>query len=108
MPLYFPFIPLFILATLVECVRTPIPRRKWLWVLFILLGFGSIQLNWTTADYAIQAFHVNLLGAGAVASGRYAPWVLSFGIPLGAITFWSRRKEFLTKHEVSKSLELDR
>jgi len=40
-------IPVFVLYALVACIRTPIARRKWLWVLFILVGLVQFSLNWT-------------------------------------------------------------
>ena len=99
--------PIFILFTLVSCIRTPIHKRKWLWVLFVIVGIGTIRLNWTTGAYSIQMFSINLLGSGAVADGPFAPWVVSTGIPLGAILFWFRRKRFIAIHEANKPLEPD-
>ena len=40
-------VPLFVLSALVLCVRTPIPKRKWLWILFVLVGFAQLTLNWS-------------------------------------------------------------
>lgn len=88
-------VPLFILVTTYFCVRTPIPKRKWLWVIFILLGVSAIQINWTTGQYAIQLISVHLLGASAFAAGPHAPWVISASIPLGAILFWIKRKRYM-------------
>ncbi|MBW7895190.1 MAG: hypothetical protein H3C27_08760 [Opitutaceae bacterium] len=85
-------IPVFSLTTLIVCIRTKIPRRKWLWILFILAGFGSLSLNWTTGEIGFQLLHVSLLGATAFASGPFAPWVITLSFPLGAICFWLRRK----------------
>jgi hypothetical protein len=100
-------VPLFILVTLVVCIRTPIRRKKWQWALFILLGVGSLQLNWTTGEYAVQLMSFNLAGASAMASGPYGPWILSIGIPLGAILFWVRREALIAKHEANNKLERD-
>ena len=88
-------VPVFIIVSTYFCVRTPIPKRKWLWVIFILLGVSAIKINWTTGQYAIQLISVNLFGASAVAAGPYAPWVISASLPLGAILFWVRRKRFI-------------
>ncbi|MFD0949951.1 hypothetical protein ACFQ0F_06040 [Paraperlucidibaca wandonensis] len=98
-------VPLFILCTLIVCIRTPIERKKWLWVIFILLGFGAIQVNWTNGVYAFQLLSVQLLGASATASGVAAPWVLSASVPLGAIVFWLRRKSLIER--ANKSSQQD-
>lgn len=102
------FVPLFILVSTYFCVRTPIPKRKWLWVIFILLGVSAIQINWTTGQYAIQLLSAHLFGASAVAAGPHAPWVISASIPLGAILFWIRRKRYIQlSNEANKSFNPD-
>jgi hypothetical protein len=84
------FTSCFILFSAVMAFGSYIPRRKWLWIIFILLGFGQLSVNWTTgaASYSILSFE--LFGAMA-ASKFYGPWIISFGVPLGAILFWRRR-----------------
>lgn len=88
-------VPLFILGTLVVCIRTKFPRRKWLWIIFVLLGFVQVSFNWTTGamDYRLLSFQ--LFGAGAVASGLYMPWILTISIPVGAIIFWFKRLQLV-------------
>lgn len=88
-------VPIFIVVTLIYAIRTPIPKRKWLWVIFILVGIGSIGLNWTTGQLTVQPISVQLLGASVFAAGPHAPMVLGISIPVGAIMFWFRRKKFL-------------
>lgn len=94
-------IPIFILVTTVVCIRTPIKKRKWLWVIFILLGVSAIQLNWTTGQFGVQLISIHLFGSAATSAGPYAPWFISASIPLGAIIFWFRRKRFITLFEES-------
>jgi len=102
------FVPLFILVSTYFCVRTPIPKRKWLWVIFILLGVSAIQINWTTGQYAIQLLSAHLFGASAVAASPHAPWVISASIPLGAILFWIRRKRYIQlSNEANKPFNPD-
>ena len=88
-------IPVFILCTLVVCIRTKMRKRKWLWIIFILLGIGKVGLNWTTGGivFNLLSFHVQLMGASVVKQGPYAPWILSVSVPLGAILFAIRRKK---------------
>lgn len=89
-------VPIFILAVLVLCIRTPIPKKKWMWVLFVLVGLGKFQFNWTTGDFAQSYGSIQLFGAGASTGGPYAPWILTFSIPIGAIVFLTRRRKWLT------------
>lgn len=98
-------VPVFILFTLIVCVRTPIQRKKWLWVIFVLLGVGAIQVNWTNGSYGFQLISINLFGASATAAGPAAPWILSASIPLGAIVFWVRRKSLIER--ANKSSQQD-
>ena len=88
-------VPVFIIVTTYYCARTPIPKRKWLWVIFVLLGIFSVQLNWTTGAIGIQPLSASLFGASAVAAGTHAPWIISTSFPLGAIIFWFKRKRFI-------------
>ena len=61
-------VPLFIIVTLVFCIKTPILRRRWLWILFILLGIGSFSFNWTNGHYEFRILSVYLFGAAARAA----------------------------------------
>lgn len=88
-------VPLFIFTTIFICARTPIPRRKWLWIIFIFLGVGAIAINWTTGQYAIQLPSVNLFGAAATKASPYAPWIIKASLPLGAIIFWYKRPDYM-------------
>ena len=94
-------VPLFILFTLIVCIRTPIQSKKWLWIIFVLLGVGAIQVNWTNGGYAFQLMSFQLFGASATAAGPAAPWILSASIPLGAIVFWLRRKSLIERTNTS-------
>jgi len=93
-------IPIFIVVTAFYCIRTPIQKRKWLWVVFILLGVCSVQVNWTTGNIGIQPLSAYFLGVSAMASSSHAPWIISTAFPLGAIVFWFKRRRFI---ELSKN-----
>ena len=86
-------VPAFILVCLVLCLRTPLPRRKWLWVIFVALGYGQFTMNWTTGEVGRRSISFQLLGAGAQAGGPYAPWFISFSVPFGALVFLYRRRQ---------------
>jgi hypothetical protein len=87
-------IPLFILFALVVCVRSKI-RRKWLWVVFTLLGLITLRLNWTTGQTDYQIFSFQLFGASALAAGSYAPWIFGVSLPIGAIVFLVKRSKLI-------------
>jgi len=81
----------FIVISLIICIRTPMPKRKWLWVLLVSLGFISIKLNWTDGDIHIVPLSVEFLGASFWRAGPFSPVILSVSVPLGAIIFFLRR-----------------
>jgi len=89
------FNPLFILFALVQCVRTPVPWRKWLWIIFILVGVTAIQVNWTTGDIDFNPLYVTLLGAGFSKASPISPLFLIVSVPLGAIIFLVKRRKWL-------------
>ena len=84
-------VPIFIIWIVVLCARTKM-RRKWLWIIFILLGIIQVKLNWTTGQIGVQPLSFQLFGAGAAKMGLYAPWILTVSFPLGAILFLVKRK----------------
>lgn len=98
-------VPLFIFVTLIACIKTPIPSKKWVWIIFVFLGVGAIQVNWTNGLYSLQLLSLNLFGASASAAGPAAPWIVSASMPLGAIMFWIKRKKFIAlADEANKSI----
>jgi hypothetical protein len=90
-------VPLFILAALVLCARTALPRRKWLWLAFVAIGLVQCQFNWSTGAWGVRPFAFSLLGAGAMKAGPAAPWVFTIAFPLGAVLFLMRRR-FAGRH----------
>ena len=90
-------VPVFIVYTLVLCVKTPIARRKWLWVLFVAVGFVQLSLNWTDGSFRLQPISFALLGAGFYRGGPYAPYIFNVAFPLGAIVFLARRRSLAAK-----------
>lgn len=87
-------VPLIILYALILCVRTKMSKRKWLWILFILLGIGKFSINWTTGTWAVEVLVVQLLGVGAFAP-PYGAWLISISLPVGAAIFLLRRNRLL-------------
>lgn len=72
--------------SLVVCIKTKLSERKWLWVIFILVGFGKLAVNWTTGEWGFVLLAVQLFSASAVAP-LYGPWTIAVSVPVGAIAF---------------------
>ena len=98
------FVFAFILVTTIVCIKTSIPRRKWIWVLFVLGGIGSFSLNWTTGAFSFKLVELHLLGIGVGASSEYSPWVFSVSFPLGAMLFWLMRGSFIRQTQLKQAL----
>ena len=93
------FLPLFVIFTFVVCIRTPMKKRKWLWAIFMLLGFVKFSINWTSAAININPLSFQLLGAGFVSAGKFAPWIMTISIPLGVLIFWIRREKMIQEQK---------
>lgn len=88
--------PLFMLVTAVYAFRTPMRRRKWLWMLFILIGLFRVQFNWATGQLGFGQFlGFQILGSGMVRAGGFGAWILYLSLPLGAVTFLWRRSRLV-------------
>ena len=85
-------VPFFIVWTIVLCARTKI-RKKWLWIIFILVGVTKLQLNWTTGQMGFQPIAFQIPGSGIAKMGLYAPWILTISFPLGAVMFLIKRRK---------------
>ncbi len=87
-------IPLFIVVALVVCIRSRL-RRKWLWIVFILVAFVQFRFDWSSGGFDVQPVSFSLFGASFFQPSPYAPWVLGFAIPVGAILFLLLRRRIL-------------
>jgi hypothetical protein len=95
-------IPVFTLYALVLCIRTKMEKRKWLWIIFILIGIGKFTVNWTTGQWNFAPLSFQLFGAGSFAP-PYGAWLISISLPLGAILFLLRRKNHVVSVEATSS-----
>ena len=89
--------PVLTIIALYLCAKTPIPKMKWLWMLFIALGVTQITINWTTGHIVFSPIAVQLLSASFFKAGPYGPLSLSFSIPVGIIVFMLKRKMWLAE-----------
>jgi hypothetical protein len=83
---------IFTLVALIICIRTKMTRRKWLWILFILFGFGKLSVNWTTGQWGVMLLAAQLLSASCSAA-FFGPWIVSVSMPVGAALFLIKRRK---------------
>lgn len=86
--------PLFSLYVFVLCIKTRMGRKKWLWLIFIILGIGKVAVNWTTGQVFFTPVAIQLTATGANAQ-LYGPWLVYVSIPLGALIFLIMRKRLV-------------
>ena len=86
--------PLFSLFAFIVCIKTTMGKKKWLWLIFILLGIGKLVVNWTTGEMFFTPVAIQLPPAGANAQ-LYGPWLVYVSMPLGAIIFLMMRKRLV-------------
>jgi len=75
--------------------------KKWLWGIFILIGFTKITVYWNSTDIFFEPLTIQLLSAGSFKANSLAPWAVSVSIPLGAIIFYY----ILNKREKEKAAQ---
>lgn len=84
--------PLFIIYALIRCITRKTLTRKWLWIIFILFGFGKLTFNWATGEWDLIFLNLQALGAGFFIP-NYGPLYIFVSLPLGAIVFLLRKQE---------------
>lgn len=73
--------------------RRRMPKHWW-WALASLVGVGGYSLNWATGQTGISLFKVQLFSAGALQSGPFTPWIVTFAFPLGALVALSKYRSW--------------
>lgn len=91
--------PLLALAALWLWTVTEVPKRAWLWGVFILVGAPSLLLNWDTAAFDVKVLHAQLLAFGAESADGTGHLLLTTAVPIGAIVFLLRRREWRAQAE---------
>jgi hypothetical protein len=91
-------IPLFILISLIFCLRTPNLNRRWLWLICIAFGFGNIQLNWNSGALDFFPITFQLFGAGFYSFDN-GPTIIQISIPIAALLFWIKRSNQLERNK---------
>lgn len=77
---------LFVLYSLGECLRGPDVEHRWFLAALILLGFGTVEFNWTTGTFHIVPLQALFFGVG-FQKLLYAAPIVKIGVPVGAIGF---------------------
>jgi len=81
----------FSLYVLILCIRAKEVNRKWLWMLFILVGVEKVAVNWKTGQLTFGILAINIPSATA-SHPFYGPWTVAVFLPLGAILFLNRQR----------------
>jgi hypothetical protein len=81
--------PVITIATAGWMVRSRMPRR-WLWAIVSLVATPATGLNWTTGQLTHQVTFFLLFGGAAMRGSAGLPWILSVGVPTGAIVAYFR------------------
>jgi hypothetical protein len=77
-------------------IRTPMEKRKWLWIILVFVGVGKVGVDWTTGETFYRILYV-FIPAATAGKVLYGPWSISVSIPLGALLFLIYR-ERLRRH----------
>lgn len=84
--------PAISLVALFLCIRSPLPRRrKVLWAVGILVGFGRLSLDWTSGAIMVSPLWFQLLSAGYTYASDFAPVIISVSVPVFALLFLVKR-----------------
>ena len=82
----------FSFYVLTLCIRTKDVKRKWLWLIVVLVGVEKVAVNWKTGQLTFGVLSIYLPTAIATRN-PYGPWTIGACIPLGAILFLRRQRK---------------
>ena len=99
-------IPVFIICMVVLCIRTKM-KRKWLWIIFMLFGFGRYSFNWTSGQMGFTPIAIQLIPTSVFKHGLYAPWIIYISVPIGALLFLFKRLKIRKTESVNVSMVPD-
>lgn len=93
---------LLTLYAFVLCIKTKIGKKKWLWLILVLVGAGKLGVDWTTGQLFFAPLFIQLPPAGAVAD-LYGAWFVFVSMPVGAIVFLALRNKLLESFQQGSS-----
>ena len=73
------------IAGIVRVWRSGRFRRRWLWAIGCLVGFGVLSINWTTGQMSLRPIYFQLFSSGIMKVGLIGPWIISVSVPVIAI-----------------------
>ncbi len=82
------------LYAFVVCARMNIGKKKWVWMVAMLVGIGQLTVNWTTGQWFFTPFALQTLFPLGASCTPYGPWMLHIYSPVAAIAFLRLRKGF--------------
>jgi hypothetical protein len=91
----------FSLYAFVLCARTRLGKKKWLWLVLILIGVFRLTVNWTTGEWSVTPLIIQVPPVICL-STLYGPWMVQIAVPLGAIAFLLWREKI--KSGIASSL----
>lgn len=68
--------------------------KRWRWVAASLVGASAVYINWTTGEVSTRLLTMPLFSASVVRPSAYAPWLLSFSFPIGALVALQRYRRW--------------
>lgn len=75
----------FALYALVVCIRTPMRKRKWLWIIVTILGIGKLGIEWSSGELWYRVAYLSILPVGW-GYDTESPFLYA-SVPAGAILF---------------------
>jgi hypothetical protein len=82
----------FSFDVLILCIRAKDVKRKWLWLIVVLVGVEKVAVNWNTGQLTFGVLSIYLPTAIATRD-PYGPWTIGVCVPLGAILFLLRQRK---------------
>ena len=100
--------PVICIAAVILMLIGPSFRLRWLWALGSLIGIGQIKFNWTTADLIVNPFFIQLLGAGYVRMGPFAPVIIHISVPIFALAYLFHKRRAVFEEQTAIADTFDR
>lgn len=92
------------LAACILCFTTPGLKRKWLWAIASFIGAATFTMNWSTGELSFTPIFVGIPTANYTQDVT-GVWYLTFLVPVGAIAFFLKRKQLVSKAAEPTSAE---
>ncbi len=98
------------LYALVLCIRSTIGKKKWFWLILMLVGLLRVTVNWTTGQWTFMPLAYQIPPVN-VSVYSYGPWQIIIYAPVGAIMFLlycGRLPKAITTSSPAQRLTLDK